>query len=269
MKSSVKVWATKSWDLVKDYGIYSCPDTPVYDRAKGARSLLLQSKTRNESMLRFVDTEITLTANRVDLKRVASGLHEKLQAYIKKAAGMPGILNNECKCCRFYFFWPDWLQAYARPESPGTSAVLALWQEKDSWFRWPTESVVLQRGWTRVRDGNRDDCYSYSDELIRRLKQSNLKPDGRNNGPAILSFRMAGGERPVSGDEHWPIHHIYDGQAVNPNTQKKILHAVNDGEHFTHSGGLVALHPAAHFIPSTMFRESPAFPLMKAGECFQ
>jgi hypothetical protein len=248
MKSRVKVPATKTWGLVQEHDVYSCPDTPDYDFTKGAKSLLLHSKKLDESKLRVVDTEISLTADRPDLRLVANGLQERLLAYIAHAAAIPGILDEKCTCHRFYFFWPEWLQGYAQPESLETAAALALWQEKDTWFRWPKESKPLQRGWKRDRDGNRLNCYAYDADLIRRLKEKNLEPDGRNNGPAILSFRMAGGERPVSGEEGWPIHHIYDGRGLIPNTEGKILHAVDDEEHFTHSGGLVALHPVAHFL---------------------
>jgi hypothetical protein len=197
-------------------------------------------------MLRFVDSEISLQVDHLDLKRVPKGFQEKAYAYIAEAKTLPGILDK--KRYRFYFLWPDWLQEYAELGSLETAAALALWREKDCWFRWPKQSALLQHGWTRDRDGNRTDCYPYDAELTRRLKQKNLKPDGRNNGPAILSFLMAGGERTVSGGEGWPIHHVYDGQALIPNTRRKILHAVQDGEHFTHSGGLVAAHPAAHFV---------------------
>jgi hypothetical protein len=248
MKSSVKVLATKTWDLVQQHDVYSCPDTPDYEFSKSAPSLLLHSKKRNESMLRFVDTEITLPGLRPDVSFVPPGLQERLRAYIAQAAAMPGILARNCMRHRFYFLWPDWIQRFVRPESLETTAVLTLWQEKNSWFRWPKKSELLQGGWRRHGDGDQDDCYRYNPELIQRLSQKNLKPDGRNNGPAILSFLMAGGQRPVLGGEGWPIHHIYDGQAVNPYTRTKILHAVQDKDHFTHSGGLVALHPAAHFV---------------------
>jgi hypothetical protein len=246
MKPSVKVLVTKTWDLVQRLEVYSCPDTPDYDFSKGARSLLLHSRGRNEPTLRYVDTEISLTKDQPDLRRVPKGFQEKLRAYIAEAKALRGILDK--KRHRFYFLWPDWLQNYVKLGGLETDAALAIWREKHNWFRWPIESAILQNGWTRDRDSNRTDCYRYSAELTRRLKQKNLNPDGRNNGPAILSFLMAGGERPVSGGEGWPIHHIYDGQALIPNTQKKILHAVQDGEHFTHSGGLVAAHPAAHFV---------------------
>jgi hypothetical protein len=248
MKSRVKVQVTKTWDLIQKHAVYSCPDTPDYDFVKGAHSLLLHTRERNESVLRFVEAEISLRAERPDLRLVPSGFQESLQAYIAEASTVPGILDNNCKRHRIYFLWPEWLQGYAQPENLETAAALALWQEKGFWFRWPKESAALQRGWKRDQDGTRTDCYSYDAELTRRLKQKNLLPDGRNNGPAILSFLMAGGERPKAGDEAWPIHHIYDGKARSPITGRKILHAVQDREHFTHSGGLVAVHPAAHFV---------------------
>jgi hypothetical protein len=68
-----------------------------------------------------------------------------------------------------------------------------------------------------------------------------LKPDDRTNGPAINSFQAAGGERPIWGNEGWHIHHIFDGTEGSP-------HAVHDGNHFTHSAGLVAAHPVAHHL---------------------
>jgi len=246
MKSGVKVLATKTWDLVQRHDLYSCPETESYEYIRGAHSLALYSRRLSRLVVRLVDSEITLSTDRPDLRRVPSGLQASLLAYLVEASTTPGILTASSH--RFYFLWPDWLQCYATPETLETSAGLALWQEKDCWFRWPKESALLKRGWTRHPDGSRTGCYRYDTELKRRLEQKNLKPDGRNNGPAILSFLMAGGERPVSGGEGWPIHHIYDGQARIPNTQGRILHAVREGEHFTHAGGLVALHPAAHFV---------------------
>ncbi len=246
MKSSVKVLATKTWNLVQRHNLYSCPNTQSYEHLRGANSLLLHSKRLNRSMLRFVHYEIMLSPVQPDLGRVPNGLQPRLKTYLKEATAMRGILSDSPH--RFYFLWPNWLQNYAQPENLETDAILALWQEKDFWFRWPKESALLQRGWTRNQDGSRIDCYPYDAELKRRLQQKNLKPDGRNNGPAILSFLMAGGERPKLGDKGWPIHHIYDGQALIPNTKRQILHAVCDGEHFTNSAGLVALHPVAHFL---------------------
>jgi hypothetical protein len=248
LKPSVKVLATKTWDLVQRYDIYSCPDTPDYEFARGAESLLLHSKGKTEPMLRVVDIETSLAINGLDLRLDEPGLQERLEGYIAEARRVPGILDDDVMYHRFYFLRPDLIQSLVRPGSLETDAVLTLWQEKDFWFRWPKESEILQRGWTRHPDGDRSDCYLYDAELIQRLRRKKLEPDGRNNGPAILAFRMAGGQRPKSGGGGWPIHHIYDGQALIPKTRRKILHAVQDEEHFTHSGGLVALHPAAHLV---------------------
>jgi hypothetical protein len=54
-----------------------------------------------------------------------------------------------------------------------------------------------------------------------------------------MAFIAAGGSRPNCGRVGWHIHHIYDGTDGIP-------HAVNDGNLFTHSAGLVASHPVAH-----------------------
>jgi hypothetical protein len=248
MNTPVKVAADITWDLIKKYDVYSCPDRPKFDFVKGARALLLSSKKLTETVLRYVDSEVSLNAADPELALVEPGLHTRLLAYIAEAKERPGILDNACRYHRFCFLQPDWLRQSEKSDSLETTAVQILWQENETWFRWPTESKLLRRGWTRHSDGKRNDCYSYDAELIQRLNQKNLEPDGRNNGPAILSFRMAGGDRPCSCGEGWPIHHIYDGQAFIPGDQQTILHAVQDGDHFTHSGGLVALHPAAHFI---------------------
>jgi hypothetical protein len=232
--------------LVHRHDIYSCPDTADYKYISGAQSLLLHSRSPKRSAQKLVDAEIPLAKDNPDFTIVPRGFRARLQAYITEAATMPGILDAVRH--NFYFLRPDWIQNYACKKSLATVAALALWQEKTFWFRWPKQSVLLQPEWVRDSDGNRADCYRYDAELKRRLRRKNLKPDGRNNGPAILSFLMAGGQRPVCGDEGWPIHHVYDGQALVPGTQRRILHAVQNGQHFTHSGGLVALHPAAHLV---------------------
>ncbi len=246
MKPSVKVLVGKTWSLVQRHDIYSCPDTAEFNYSRNAVLILLKSRKRNESENRFVYCIVTLSPNTPDLNRVPVGLRSRLKAYISEATRIDGILNGDRH--RFYFLWPNFIQEYATLGQRDTDATLALWVERDRWFRWPKEATVLQEGWTRHRDGNKRDCYAYGPELKKKLAQNNLKPDGRNNGPAILAFRMTGGERPPFNGEGWPIHHIYDGRARIPTKQARILHAVRDGEHFTHSGGLVAAHPAAHFV---------------------
>ena len=122
-----------------------------------------------------------------------------------------------------------------------------VWASKDDFIRWPKRSVLFWSGLIRHPDGRRKDCYKYSYKHKALLKKVGIDEDARNNGLAILSFRLAGGERPVRSDfprHHWSIHHIYDGR-FPVRTNKKVLHATRSGEHFTQSAGLVALHPLA------------------------
>ena len=91
-----------------------------------------------------------------------------------------------------------------------------------------------------VRTQN-DGEHIFPDELKIHLERLGLKPDTRTNGPAVNSFQAAGGKKPIWGNEGWHIHHIFDGTEGSP-------HAVRDGNHFTHSAGLVAAHPVAHHL---------------------
>lgn len=122
-----------------------------------------------------------------------------------------------------------------------------VWSSKADFVRWPRRSLLFWTGLVRHADGRRKDCYKYSPKQKALLKRAGLEADARNNGPAILAFRPAGGERPVRRDfprHHWSIHHIYDGRfpAAEGDT---VLHATRVGNHFTQSAGLVALHPLA------------------------
>jgi hypothetical protein len=122
-----------------------------------------------------------------------------------------------------------------------------VWSDKDSFICWPRRSLLFWSGLVRHPDGRRKDCYKFSAKHKALLKKANLEEDTRNNGPAILAFRIAGGHRPVRVDfsrHHWSVHHIYDGRFPIEN-RKSVLHATRDGNHFTQSAGLVALHPLA------------------------
>ena len=122
-----------------------------------------------------------------------------------------------------------------------------VWSNKDRFIRWSTRSLLFWAGLVRHPDGRRKDCYKFSPKRKALLKRANLEEDARNNGPAILAFRLAGGDRPTRVDfprHHWSIHHIYDGR-FPAKDGKSVLHASRDGEHFTQAAGLVALHPLA------------------------
>ena len=240
-----KVLITKTWDVVQRHDVYSCPDTAAYRFVLGTECLLLRSKRLNSSETRWVDCSFTATKQDY-IGKIPRGLLSRFHAYRKEVAEIPNMFEGNKH--RFYFLLPKWLQALGEAETLENEAVLSIWRERHRFFKWPKQSLLLRAGWTRHSDGSRSDCYLYDSELKDRLAAKQLEPDGRNNGPAILAFLMAGGIRPCCGAEGWPVHHIYDGKGRTPITRKKILHAVQDGDFFTHSGGLVAAHPAAHYI---------------------
>jgi hypothetical protein len=185
---------------------------------------------------------------------------KRLEDYITEARSLHGILNQPGD---YYFFglakngddecesrpftqadddsWPDWLRTMANVRELDVQAALAIWSDKESFFHWPLKAELLWQGVTRHQDGERQNCYTYPDYVKRRLGR---KPDGRNNGPAIHAFEMSDGSRPM----RWHIHHIYAGGVLIPGTNEPILHAVRHPDYFTHSGGLVAAHPMAHYL---------------------
>ena len=263
----IDVLVGKSWKLVCKHSIYSCPDTPPYDFVRGATKLrLLKSRSRNSGPIRSVEGRIwrvKLTTGD-GLKMVPTNWQRNVSGYIEDATRIDGILDQG-DTFRFYGLAPDedantlsfpeaallpaWHRAVvSNSDDSDIQSVIALWIDREKLFRWPNQSELLWPGIVRHQDGNKENCYDYPAALVARLAAKGMHVDGRNNGPAILAYMMAGGKRPKVGSWGWPIHHVYDGGTVIPGTRKRILHAVKDGQFFTHSGGLVAAHPAAHFI---------------------
>jgi hypothetical protein len=254
-----QVKVAKSWDLVLQHNIYSRPaDTDTHADRSDAAFLLLEKGSQNQTMK--VAGVWKFNPDDKQPEKVPFEWRKRLEDYIAEARCLPGILDQRGD----YFFYglvksegdeyereflnpakddfgPDWLEAMADKKDLIDQAALALWREKELFFRWPRRSELLLQGLTRHPDGYRQNCYTYPEDVKRRLGR---EPDGRNNGPAIHSFELSGGERPAG----WHIHHIYDGGALIPGTSKPILHAVKHPDYFTHSGGLVAAHPAAHYI---------------------
>jgi hypothetical protein len=78
------------------------------------------------------------------------------------------------------------------------------------------------------------------------MAAAQIKADARSNGPAIMDFLLSGGKRPLrrSPGRQWSVHHIYDGKFPAPG-RLITAHAVKDKRLFTHSAGLVAVHPLA------------------------
>jgi len=68
-----------------------------------------------------------------------------------------------------------------------------------------------------------------------------------------MAFLLAGGKRPKrSNNQGWRIDHIYDGK-FSWTIDKQTLHAVKDGNHFTQSAGLIAIHPIAEALRDEYF----------------
>jgi hypothetical protein len=115
-----------------------------------------------------------------------------------------------------------------------------VWSQRDLFLRWPKQSLCFWPGCVRVP------YHNYNAEQRGRLQAARIQIDGRSNGPAIMAFLLAGGERPARSirRKQWSVHHIYDGQFPFPGRTRSVR-AVTDDQLFTHSAGLVAIHPLA------------------------
>lgn len=117
-----------------------------------------------------------------------------------------------------------------------------VWAQKDRFIRWPEKNAPPFMPGV-IRDKKYHKC---SQEQKQRLRKANIKADGRSNGPAVVAFLLAGGERPKreQSNKRWSVHHIYDGKFPAPG-RSKTTWAVRDGDYFTKAAGLVAIHPIA------------------------
>lgn len=87
-----------------------------------------------------------------------------------------------------------------------------VWQRKDMLIEWPRKSLCFLDGCVRIK------YHAYSPEQKQALREARIAADSRSNGPAIMSFLLAGGKRPareVRG-KSWSVHHIYDGKCPAP-----------------------------------------------------
>ena len=122
-----------------------------------------------------------------------------------------------------------------------------VWEHRTEFIQWPAKAILLLEGRVRVK------YHKYPDEIKKELKSKGIRLDSRSNGPAIMSFLLAGGKRPKrSNNQDWHIHHIYDGKFLWT-MDRKTLHAVKDGKHFTQSAGLVAINPVAEALTNEYF----------------
>ena len=84
---------------------------------------------------------------------------------------------------------PPWLKAMWRNRfDVGVQCSIAIWRQRETYFRWPKEKRIISSEWVRHPDGRRKDCYDYPPLLADEIKRAGLRVDRRNNGPAIVSF---------------------------------------------------------------------------------
>lgn len=223
-----------SWDSTLKHRVYSCPDTPEYNSVVGATALVLcNHRTR---VLVDICSVTRFPAHRQDgLSGLAKPFRERAEKYLAEVGGNPVIIQPGV-AHRLYFLstepWPQNMQALTATASlTEWPAILSICADADRFFRWPRVGELLWPGCVRTAN---DGEHQFPTELLSRLRRLEIKADTRTNGPAIVSFLAAGGERPNWGNEGWPVHHVFNG--------------ADDGNLFTHSAGLVAAHPVAHHL---------------------
>jgi hypothetical protein len=116
----------------------------------------------------------------------------------------------------------------------------------DDYVRWPDRAELLWEGCDRIRKNPQQQRYHAYPQELKAVLSAHRFQDRRSNGPAIMAYKVAGGERPLrSNGRGWNIHHLYDGKFLYPGSTKPCLQAVKEARHFTQSAGLVAVHPLA------------------------
>ena len=136
-----------------------------------------------------------------------------------------------------------------------------VWKQRKLFIRWPLRSLLLVDDC--VRPGNR--FHTYPASVIRSLRNIGIRVDSRSNGPAVMAYLLAGGERPSrNGNYAWTIHHIYDRRFPFPDRDTTV-HAASTGSLFTEAAGLVAIHPVADSLAS----EVPYFAWLLRFEAFK
>ncbi len=122
-----------------------------------------------------------------------------------------------------------------------------VWERRADYIKWPTKARLLWPGCVRVK------YHRIPDRIKEEAKSREVLVDSRSNGPAIMSFLLAGGKRPRrSNGQGWHVDHIYDKKFPWP-TKGRSLHTVKNGKHFTQSAGLVAIHPIAEALKDEYF----------------
>lgn len=89
------------------------------------------------------------------------------------------------------------------------SIINEIWEHRTEFVQWPVKALLLWEGCIRIK------YHEYPEEIKNDLRSAKIAIDSRSNGPAIMSFLLAGGKRPQrtsNPDQQWHIHHIYDGK---------------------------------------------------------
>jgi hypothetical protein len=158
---------------------------------------------------------------------------------------------------------PDWLPAaIATLPSGADRGVLGLVASHlDEFARWPREGRLLWPGCTRMTK-----YHEFPDSVRRLARDCRVKLDARSNGPAVVAYLVAGGERPLryGSRNAWTVHHAYSGRFPALG-RSSTLHATHDPNHFTHSAGLVAIDPIADQLAD----EYPCFTWALRAEAYR
>jgi len=133
-----------------------------------------------------------------------------------------------------------------------------VWGRRADYIKWPASARLLWPGCVQTK------YHRIPDRIKEEARSKGIQVDSRSNGPAVMSFLLAGGERPRrSNRQGWHVDHIYDGKF--PWISKaRSLHAVKDGNHFTQAAGLVAIHPIAEALKD----EHPHFAWLLRHEAY-
>lgn len=153
------------------------------------------------------------------------------------------------------------------PNKSERSVLDVVAKDVDAFVRWPGEALLLWPGCNRIPpEGQRQKYHSYPAPLVALGRSKSVYLDGRPNGPAIAAYLVAGGERPArfGSSNAWSIHHLYSGKFPYHNRQNTV-HAAKEGNHFTQSAGLVAVHPVA----DAMVDEFPFFAWLLRAHAFR
>ncbi|WP_288428627.1 hypothetical protein [uncultured Spirosoma sp.] len=116
----------------------------------------------------------------------------------------------------------------------------------DKFVKWPS---VQNLYFPAIHRRKKEESYPFTiyDGHLTEMQKRNIKVRKLTNDPATIAYQLSSDvypKRQKKASIHWHVHHIYDGQF--PWTSNKVtLHAVKSGDHFTHSAGLVAIHPIA------------------------